>query len=175
MLGIPRRFSHFVFGCHSVRPDLRDRGGDRELPIPGRRDVRRALAAIMVCRLDHDVAGCGIRCTRYSGPDALPDTGRLTARSNRVAIWIPRRSCQPNRLPAAPFVNCLQRSIIVIDGPSWGRSLSACSKQSRARFKLPAAVSRQATLVGPYPVRRILVHADGAKEFVNSEDRPLRP
>jgi len=73
---------------HSIRLDLRDRGRDRQLPVLGGRVVRRALAAVMVCRLDHDVAGRDVRRTRYSEPDAYLDPRRLTG---RLALYSARR------------------------------------------------------------------------------------
>jgi len=77
MLGIPRRFSHFVYGF--IQSGLTcDCGGDCEFPLLGRRNVRDALAAVLAFCLDHDVADCAVRCTGYSKPDAHPDEGRLT-------------------------------------------------------------------------------------------------
>ena len=62
---------------YSVRPDLRNRGGDRELPIYGIWNVRRALAAIVVYRLGDDVAHRALCRPRHSKPDTYVDARRL--------------------------------------------------------------------------------------------------
>ena len=63
--------------CYSVRPDLCNRCGNRELPIYGCRDVRRALVAIVVHRLGDDVAHRAVCRARHSSPDAHLDARRL--------------------------------------------------------------------------------------------------
>jgi len=73
MLGIPRRFSHFVYGFIQSGLTCAIAAAIASFPFLAGGDVRRALAAIVVCRLDHDVAGCAVRRTRYSEPDAHLD------------------------------------------------------------------------------------------------------
>ena len=64
---------------HSVRPHLRDRGGDREFPLHCDGDLLEPLAAIVVRRLDHDVADRAIRRTGHLEPDARLDARRLNS------------------------------------------------------------------------------------------------
>ena len=77
MLGIPRRFSHFVFGFIQSGLTCAVAAAIASYPVPGGRNVRFALAAILDDRLDHDDADRVVRSARYQEPDPHPDAGRV--------------------------------------------------------------------------------------------------
>ena len=62
---------------YSIRPYLRDCGCYRELPLRRDGNLHDSLAAIVVCRLDHDAADRAVRSTGHSQPNAHVDTRRL--------------------------------------------------------------------------------------------------
>ena len=77
MLGIPRRFSHFVYGVIQSGLTCAIAAGIASFPFIADGDLRDPLVAIVVCRLDHNAAGCALRSTGHSQPNVHVDAGRL--------------------------------------------------------------------------------------------------
>ena len=95
MLGIPRRYSHFVFGVIQIRPDIGNCSRNRQPAAPDRRAIRHALAAVMAGFLAPDVAGrnfCGSgdppfglhRHPRISRPVPILVTFDVSDRTDRL-------------------------------------------------------------------------------------------
>ena len=72
MLGIPRRYSHFVFGFIQSA-DLRDRSRDRQCATGVVRPFRSALAASLAALLASDVASRAVRGADNPALDACGD------------------------------------------------------------------------------------------------------
>src|SRR5437868_13965288 len=83
---------------YSIRPYLRDCGCYRELPLRRDGNLHDSLAAIVVCRLDHDVADRAVRGTRHSKPDAHLDPRRLSSPAYPPSLCtrLPATSDQPS-------------------------------------------------------------------------------
>jgi hypothetical protein len=109
MLGIPRRAgSAILLWHHSVRPYLRDGGGNREYPLHRNGDLRRSLAAIVVCRLDHDVADRAVCSTGHSKLDARLDARRLNSVAHPPSLGT--RLPAPARTSEAPTETLIELS-----------------------------------------------------------------
>jgi len=81
MLGIPRRFSHFVYGFIQAGLTCAVAAAIASFPfLAGGTFVAHWLQSWLVAWITN-VADCPVRRTRYSEPDAHLDAGRLTGRA----------------------------------------------------------------------------------------------